>query len=86
MEEIKFKKVRETEKSILTRASIPIAKGVYLSGWLIHDSGKDLKVTPPSVSYINKDSGKKKYRSLIHFNEKELRVNWLNRIQRAYSC
>lgn len=84
MRKIKFKKIKETDEKIFTNASVPVAKGVYLSGWLIIDSRKDTKVIPPFISYRHKNSGKTKYKALVYFAQKDLKTHWLNRIKGAY--
>ena len=65
MGKIKFKTTKVTEELILTNASVPVAKGVYLSGWLITDNGEKIDVIPPYVSDTYTNNGKSKYKYCV---------------------
>lgn len=81
---IKFKEIKETNDSVLTKASVPIAEGVYLSEWLIIDSERGIKIITPYKSYRDTYSKETKYKTLIHFSGQELKDRWNNRIKEAY--
>jgi hypothetical protein len=84
MRKIRFKRIRETEKLIQTYASVPIAKGVYLSRWLINDNRKEIRVIPPFIYYMEKGSRKAKHETLLYFDKKDLKNRWLKKIRNAY--
>ncbi len=81
---IKFKKIKEIDTSVWTKASVPIAKGVYLSEWLIIDSKEKIEVITPYISERDMISGKTSCKSLLEFSEQELKERWLNRIKEVY--
>ena len=68
----------------IAHADVPVAEGVYVTGWKIYrDASGEVKVAPPSIP-IEQSDGKLGRKTFVEFTEEGIQSKWLERIKAQF--